>query len=448
MDRPLCLVVLAAGQGSRMKSQLPKVLHKVAGRPMIDHVLAAGAQLNPEKVVVVVGPGMAALEAAVAPHVTALQAERRGTADALKAARDALSAEISSAADVLVLYGDGPLITAETLMDLRDVAREEEADFVWLSFQADDPSGYGRMIHDDSGQLLRIVEEKEASAAQRSVDLCWSGLMLGRADVLFDLLEKVDNDNAKGEYYLTQLVQIANDYQLKVVSTEAPEDEILGVNSRRELAVAEAVMQDRLREAAMDRGATLIDPTTVWLSWDTQLGEDVIVGPNVHFGPRVVVGHDVEIRAFCDLEDCRIDDGARVGPFARLRAGAQLGAGAQVGNFVEIKNAKLGPGAAALHLSFIGDASVGRGSTIGAGSITCNYDGVKKSFTEIGDDVLVGSNSALVAPVKVGDGALIGAGSTITRDVEADALSLARARQEDRPGAAKTHRQARATKQE
>ncbi|MGO1120885.1 bifunctional UDP-N-acetylglucosamine diphosphorylase/glucosamine-1-phosphate N-acetyltransferase GlmU [Rhodovibrionaceae bacterium A322] len=441
MDRPLALVVLAAGQGTRMKSQLPKALHKVAGRPMIDHVLAAGEALNPDKVVVVVGPEMEQLEAAVAPRATAEQTERLGTAHAVLSARDALSSEISSAADVLVLYGDGPLITTETLAEMQAVAQEEDADFVWLSFRADDPYGYGRMIHDDDGQLLKIVEEKDASDAERQEDTCWSGLMLGRGDVLFELLDKVDNNNAKGEYYLTKLVEIANEYGLKVLSTQAPEEEILGVNSRRELAVAEAVMQDRLRDRAMDRGATLTDPTTVWLSWDTQLGEDVVVGPNVQFGPGVSVGHDVEIRAFSHLENCRIDEGAQIGPFARIRGGSDIGKGARVGNFVELKNAKLAKEVTAAHLSFIGDASVGSGSDIGAGTVTCNFDGLTKSQTEVGANVLIGSNSALIAPVSIGDGAVVAAGSTITQSVESDAVALSRSPQAVRPGAAKRRRE-------
>lgn len=444
MTAPLAVVVLAAGKGTRMKSDLPKVLHPIAGRSMIDWVLQAAAPLEPREVVVVVGPDMPAVAQAVAPHRTAVQAEARGTADAVAAAGEALAASLAVGADVLVLYGDGPLIEASTLERMAEARREAEADYVWLGFRPDDPTGYGRLLLDDAGDLVRIVEEKDASAEQRQVGLCWGGLLLARGPALFEQLPRISNDNAKGEYYLTALVELARSGGERSVVVECTADEVVGVNSRAELAAAEALMQARLRGRAMAAGATLLDPSTVFLSWDTRLGRDVTIEPNVFFGPGVVVEDGVEIRAFSHLEGCRLARGAKVGPFARLRPGAELGEGARVGNFVEIKAATLGAGAKVNHLSYIGDAAIGAKANVGAGTITCNYDGFRKSRTEIGAGAFIGSNTALVAPVTIGAGAIVGAGSTVAEDVPDEALALTRAEQTIRPLAARRFRDRRA----
>jgi bifunctional UDP-N-acetylglucosamine pyrophosphorylase/glucosamine-1-phosphate N-acetyltransferase len=429
--RKTAAVILAAGKGTRMKSDLPKVLHPLAGRPMIGHVLESLAGLEPERTLVVVGPGMEAVAAAVAPVPCVVQDEQLGTAHAVAAARGALE---SFAGDVLVLYADTPLITAATLSRLPAARAGTGAPaIVVLGFR---PGGgeYGRLVTGPDGLLEAIVEYRDATNEQRAIPLCNSGVMAVDGRLLFDLLARVGNRNAKGEYYLTDIVGIARSLGHRCAYVEAPAQELLGVNSRAELAAAESALQSRLRSAAMENGATLVDPESVYLSFDTRLGRDTTVGPNVVFGPGVTVGEGAEIRAFCHIERARIGRRAVIGPFARLRPGADIGAEAHVGNFVEIKNSTLGEGAKANHLSYLGDARVGRGSNIGAGTITCNYDGYEKFRTEIGERVFIGSNTALVAPVRVGDGAVVGAGSVITRDVEADALAVARAEQVDRPG--------------
>ncbi|MEX2630626.1 MAG: bifunctional UDP-N-acetylglucosamine diphosphorylase/glucosamine-1-phosphate N-acetyltransferase GlmU [Tistlia sp.] len=443
MTAPLAVVVLAAGKGTRMKSDLPKVLHAVAGRPMIDWVLEAAAALDPRQIVVVVGPDMAELAAAVEPHRTAVQAEQLGTADAVGAARQALADSLEAGADVLVLYGDGPLIEPETLRRMAEARATGRADYVWLGFRPADPTGYGRLLLEADGEVARIVEEQDASDEQRRIDLCWGGLLLARGPALFDQLPRIGNDNAKGEYYLTSLVELARAAGQRSLVVECSAEEVVGVNSRAELAEAEALLQARLRGRAMAGGATLLDPASVHLSWDTRLGRDVVVEPQVFFGPGVVVGDGVRIRAFSHLEGCRIERGATVGPFARLRPGAELGEGARVGNFVEIKAATLGPGAKVNHLSYVGDATVGAGANLGAGTITCNYDGFRKSRTDIGPGAFIGSNTALVAPVSIGAGAIVGAGSTISGEVPDEALALSRAEQTIRPLAARRFRDRR-----
>ena len=426
-------VVLAAGLGTRMKSTLPKVLHPVAGRSMIGHLMDRLAAFGAARTVVVVGPGMARVADAVAPARTAVQDPPLGTGHAVMAAREALK---GFSGDVLVLFGDTPLLTVETMQRMVD-ARRAKADpaVVVLGFRPDDPSEYGRLITGRKGVLNAIVEHRDATAAQRKIGLCNAGIMAIDGKRLFALLDAVGNDNAKGEYYLTDIVAIARKkgWGAMVVETDDP-DEVMGVNSRADLARAEAAMQDRLRAAAMANGATLVDPGAVWLSWDTALGRDVVVGPNVWFGPGVTIGDGVEIRAFCHIEGATIAPGAMVGPFARLRPGANLGRDVHVGNFVEVKEATLEDGAKANHLSYIGDSRVGAGANIGAGTITCNYDGFFKSRTDIGAGAFIGSNTALVAPVKVGDRAIIGAGSVIAKDVAADALAVTRAPQEERAG--------------
>ncbi len=435
------VIILAAGKGTRMKSDLPKVLHALAGRPIVGHVLATLAPLNPARTVAVIGPGMDAVAAAVAPAPTAVQPDQNGTGAAVRVAREALGAVEGT---VLVVFGDTPLIRTKTLEAMVAArAKDPALAVVVLGFRAADPGSYGRLVVGADGALERIVEARDASPEQRTISLCNSGVMAIDGSRLFDLLDQVGCDNAKNEYYLTDIVAIARSFGLKCGYLEAEETELLGINSRAELAAAEAVLQDRLRAAAMENGATLVDPATVWFSHDTALGRDVTVGPNVAFGPGVRVGDNVEIRAFSHIEGAEIETGAVVGPFARLRPGAKIGRDARVGNFVEVKNATLEAGAKANHLSYVGDAQVGAGANIGAGTITCNYDGFAKARTEIGAGAFIGSNTALVAPVKVGEGAIVGAGSTICQDVDAHALALTRAPQESHADWAKAFRASR-----
>ncbi len=437
----VAVVLLAAGKGTRMKSDLPKVLHPLAGQPMIGHALAAAETLDPVSITVVVGPGMEDVAAAVTPHGVVVRGRQRGTGDAVKAAREALSGfgADSNAATVLVLYADTPLISAETLKKMI-AARAEGVAVVALGFRPGDPAEYGRLVLEDAGGLDRIVEFRDAGEAELGIGLCNSGVMAVAANKLFGLLDRVGDDNAKGEFYLTDIVGLARQDGLRCAVVEGDALEVLGINSRADLAAAESVWQNARRRRAMDDGATLSDPASVWFSHDTKLGRDVVIGQQVVFGPGVVVADGAEIKAFCHLEGAEIGPGASVGPFARLRPGTRIEAGARVGNFVEIKNAVLGPGAKANHLAYVGDAEVGAEANIGAGTITCNYDGYMKHRTIIGKGAFIGSNSALVAPVKIGEGAIVGAGSTITRDVPDNALAIARGRQKDMEGAAGEYR--------
>ncbi|HWK43704.1 MAG TPA: bifunctional UDP-N-acetylglucosamine diphosphorylase/glucosamine-1-phosphate N-acetyltransferase GlmU [Stellaceae bacterium] len=431
MTPSLAALVLAAGKGTRMNSDLPKVMHKVAGRSMLAHVLDRLATLQPDRVVVVAGPAMPTVEAAAAGHGLAIQETARGTAHAVAAARDALA---DAAFDtVLVAYGDTPLLGAETLARLVAARREADAAVVVLGMRPDDPSPYGRLLVKPDGSLEAIVEAADATPDQRAIGLVNSGVMAIDGRRLFALIDQIDDHNAKGEFYLTDIVAKARAEGLPCRVVEAPADELVGVNSRADLAAAEAVLQGRLRRAAMAGGATLTEPASVFLSADTVLGRDVTIGPHVIFGPGVVVGDRVEIKGFCHIEGARIAEGAIIGPFARLRPGADLGPDTHIGNFVEIKAARVGAGAKINHLTYIGDAEIGAAANIGAGTITCNYDGFDKHRTVIGAGAFIGSNTALVAPVTVGPGAMIGAGSVITRDVPADALSVSRAVQTDRP---------------
>ncbi len=439
----LAVVVLAAGQGTRLQSAHPKVLHEVAGKAMLDHVLDAAATLAPERIVVVLGPDMEAVAAAARGRggnlQTVVQERRLGTGDAVASARPALTGYLNSGdtGDVLVVFGDTPLLTAETLQTMAATRRAPGAPaLLCVAFRPADTARYGRVVRGPDGTVEKIVEHADASESEREIGLCNGGMLLGDGPVLMSLVAQLGNDNAKGEYYLTDVFALARAAGHRIGVAEADPDEVMGVNSRADLAAAEAVMQTRLRARVMAGGATLVDPTTVWLSADTVLGRDVTVQPNVYFGPGVVIGDGVEIRAFSHLEGATVATGAQVGPFARLRPGAVLGAGARVGNFVEVKNATLGAGAKASHLSYLGDAEIGAEANIGAGTITCNYDGLAKHRTEIGAGVFIGSNTALVAPVTLGAGAIVGAGSTITRDVPADAVAVARGEQKNREGAA------------
>jgi len=439
VDQQFAVVVLAAGLGTRMKSDLPKALHPVGGLAMVGHVLATARSLGAAEIVVVVGPEMAGRARDFAPAKIAVQEERRGTADAVRAAVTVLGAFDG---DVLVAYGDTPLVRPGTYAALL-AARRGGGDpaVAVLGFVPADAADYGRLVVGAGGAVEAIVEARDATAEQREIGLCNSGLMAIDGARLATLLDGIGDDNAKGEFYLTDIVAVARAAGHNCVHIEgADDDELIGVNSRADLAVAEAVFQTRARAEAMAGGATLVDPTTCFLSADTRLGRDVRVEPHVVFGPGVTIGDRVVIRAFCHIEGAAIGDDAAIGPFARIRPGTELGDGVRVGNFVEVKNARLDAGAKASHLSYVGDAEIGAGANIGAGTITCNYDGVGKHRTEIGPGAFIGSNTALVAPVRIGAGAVIGAGSVITQDVEDGSLATTRARlQEVAGGAAKLH---------
>ena len=431
--RPLAAVILAAGKGTRMKSARHKVLHPLAGRPMIEHLLAALGELAPERTVVVVGEGREQLEAALAGRAAfAVQDPQLGTGHAVQQAETELD---GFAGDVLVLYGDVPLVRPATMRALVERLRAADApEAVVLGFEPADALQYGRVIA-TGDRITWMVEHKDADEGQRACRLCNSGLLAARAETLFDLLGRVGNDNAQGEYYLPEIVNIAiaGGHHCAVVVTDDP-DEVAGINSRAELAAAEARWQHARREQAMAGGATLVAPETVFFSWDTSLGRDVTVEPNVVFGPGVEVADGVAIHAFCHLEGAKLESGVSIGPYARLRPGAVLEQGSRVGNFVEVKNAVLGPGAKANHLTYLGDATVGAGANIGAGTITCNYDGYFKHRTEIGPRAFIGSNSALIAPVRIGADAIVGAGSAVSRDVADGELRVVRAEQLVKPG--------------
>ena len=440
--RPLACLILAAGKGTRMKSDLPKVLHPIAGVPMVGHVVAAAESLSPERIVVVVGPGQESVAAAVAPHAACVQRTQLGTADAVKAARDALG---DFPGDVLVMFGDTPLVRAETLARMVE-ARGQAGDpaVVVLGMRPDDPAAYGRLVQGAGGGLERIVEFLDATPEERAIGLCNAGLMAFDGTRLWQIVDAIGNENAKGEYYLTDAVAVARERGFACAVVEGDPAEVEGVNSRAELARLERLLQERLRLAAMVNGATLSDPDTVWLAADTRLGRDVTIGQNVVFGPGVTVEDGVTILPFSHLEGVTVRRSARIGPFARLRPGADIGEEAHIGNFVEVKGSTIGRGSKANHLAYVGDSSVGAGVNIGAGSITCNYDGFLKHRTIIGDGAFIGSNSTLVAPVEIGAGAITGGGSVVTQDVPADALALGRAKQELRSGWAARFRAAKA----
>lgn len=423
-----------------MKSALPKVLHKVAGRSMLGHVLDLASHSDAAKVAVVAGPGMdnvAAEAAAIFPGAAAYtQHDQRGTADAVLAAREAIEAHTG---DVIVLYADTPLIRPETIARIR-AKLDDGVNVAVLGFRAKDPAGYGRLLTSADGELTAIREEKDASDAERKIDLCNSGVMAFRVPHLADLLSRIGNANAKGEYYLTDAVEIARADGLKPAVVECAEDEVLGVNARDQLAEAEAIWQQRARKVFMTSGVTMIAPETVWLSFDTKIANDVKIEPNVFFGPGVTVESGAEIKANCHFEGAVIGANARIGPFARLRPGAKLGEDVHVGNFVEVKNVAMAGGSKANHLAYLGDGTVGAKANIGAGTIFCNYDGFNKSKTEIGEGAFVGSNSSLVAPVKIGAGAYVGSGSVITKNVSDGALALERSEQKEHPGWAEKFR--------
>lgn len=445
---PIAAIILAAGKGTRMKSDIHKVLHPIAGRAMLLHLIDSAAALGAERTVVVTGAGREQVDAAVAPFgiATAFQTEQLGTGHAVQQAEDALA---GFDGDVLILYGDVPLVSTATMHRMVDRLRADDAPaVVVLGFRPAEAGAYGRVVADADGRIERMVEFKDASADERAVTLCNSGLMAVRSRDLFALLNRVDNANAAGEYYLPDIVMLAAKEGRHAVVVEVDADEVAGVNSRSELAEVEARWQQRRRAAAMDEGATLIAPETVWFAYDTVLGRDVVIEPNVFFGPGVTVADAVTVHAFSHIEGAMIGTGAQVGPYARLRPGAVLGARSKVGNFVEVKKAVLGEGAKANHLTYLGDADVGAGANIGAGTITCNYDGFFKYRTTIGAGAFIGSNTALVAPVTVGAGAIVAAGSVVTADVTADALALVRPPQVEKPGWARRFRDMMRAKKE
>jgi bifunctional UDP-N-acetylglucosamine pyrophosphorylase/glucosamine-1-phosphate N-acetyltransferase len=444
MSQPrFAAIVLAAGEGTRMRSARPKVLHEIAGQPMVAHVLGALCPLAPAATVVVVAREAEAVARTVAAScpgcLIATQHPPRGTGDAVRAAGTVLAPRLaadSSIADVVVLFADTPLLQPETLSRLLAARREAGAAIAVAAMRPADPGPYGRLVGDGEGGVSRIVEARDATPEEAAIGLVNGGIMAIDARLVFDLVDRVGNDNAKREFYLTDIVGIASADGRLCRAAELPAQELVGINTRAELAEAEAIMQQRLRARAMENGVTLVAPETVFLSADTRFGQDVVVEPNVVFGPGVSVGDNARIRAFSHLDGAEIGPGAIVGPYARLRPGAVLERDVHVGNFVEIKASRLGAGVKASHLSYLGDSEIGAGSNIGAGTITCNYDGFDKHATKIGAGAFIGSNTALVAPVSVGDGAIVAAGSVVTRDVPADALTIARGKQVDKPGRA------------
>lgn len=432
---PTHLILLAAGEGTRMNSDRPKVLHELAGAPLLAHALASAASLDGRRLVVVGhgGEAVAATARQIDDTVEIVeQNEQLGTAHAVATAAPALE---GARGDTLLLFGDTPFVRPATIAAMGE-ARRSGADFVFLAFEPEDPARYGRIVA-RGDELLRIVEFEDATAEERKIRLCNSGVVLGETEAFLRLAQQVKNENASGEYYLTDIAELARNEGLSVRIVRCPEEETLGINSRRDLARAEAIFQARARRAALDAGVTLQAPDTVHFAFDTVIGRDALVEPNVVFGPNVTVETGARIRAFSHLEGCHIGSGAVVGPFARLRPGTELSNDAKVGNFVEMKNARIGDGAKVNHLSYVGDASVGAGTNIGAGTVTCNYDGVFKHRTEIGEGAFIGSNTMLIAPVSVGDEAMTATGTVVTRDVPAGDLAVARARQENKPGFAR-----------
>lgn len=440
MQRTCLAIILAAGESTRMKSSMSKVLHPVAGRPMIAHVVESLVNASISSAALVLGRDADLVKAAASRDdidlTSFIQTERLGTGHAVLAAKDAIAKGYD---DILVVFGDTPLITAAPLMAARQGLADGN-DVVVIGFETADPTGYGRLIVKD-GQLLAIREQKDASEDEKKITYCNGGLMAINGAKALDLLGRIGNANVKGEYYLTDVVEIVRDLGGKAIAVEAPETELMGCNNRAELAAIDAIWQKRRRHELMVSGVSMIAPETVFLAFDTKLEQDVLIEPNVVFGPGVTVESGAIIHAFSHLEGAHVSAGATVGPYARLRPGANLGPDSKVGNFCEIKKAEIGAGAKVNHLTYIGDAFIGAKTNIGAGTITCNYDGFNKHITRIGANAFIGSNSSLVAPVTVGDGALVASGSVISKDVPHDALAFGRARQEMKQGRAKTLRE-------
>ena len=429
----LLSIILAAGEGTRMRSATPKVLHPVGGLPMVGHVMRTALKSGSTSISVVVGPNHEAVKAEVTRHgpTTRIfsQLERLGTGHAVRQAREAFD---GAAGNVVVLYADNPLVSSATV-DAITSRLDAGADIVVVGYRPADPTNLGRLLTQD-GRLLAIREHRDATEEERKIGLANSGIIGFRAEALRSVIDRIGNKNAKGEYYLTDAVELANGDGRRVEFIEADPGEVMGVDDRTRLAAAEAQFQALRREDFMKAGVTLKDPNSVWFAYDTEIGRDVTIFPNVVFGPGVRIADNVEIRAFCDIEDASIGEGSSIGPFARIRGGAELGQDVHLGNFVEVKKSRIGAGTKAGHLSYLGDAEIGAKTNIGAGTITCNYDGVNKDKTIIGDNVFIGSNASLVAPLTIGDGAYTTSGSVITDNVPPDAVAFGRARQENKPG--------------
>ena len=428
-------IVLAAGKGTRMNSDLPKVLHKVAGRPLITYVIAALEPLELEQCVIVLGPNQGEIEGLVKPAKIVIQTEARGTGDAV---RVALGEFRGFKGTIFVAYGADPLISSATLHRMLDLRRENNPpDIIVLGFETDCPGQYGRLVQDQEGLLERIVEAADVNTIDRTVRLYNGGVMAIDGEKLPGLVENLSSKNSKGEFYLTDIIAVARKSGSRIAVVEAPESETIGVDSRADLARAEFLMQQRLRKVALESGVSMIAPETVFLSYDTVIGRDTVLHPNITFGTGVRIGNGVEIKSFSHIEGAIIENRAVIGPYARLRPGAEIGEGARVGNFVEIKQSTIGSGTKINHLSYVGDAKVGKDTNVGAGTITCNFDGFHKHSTEIGSRVFIGSNSALIAPIEVGDGAIIGAGSTVTTSVPPDGLMVERGQAKQVPDGAR-----------
>ena len=439
---PLAAIILAAGKGTRMKSDLHKVLHPVGGKAMVGYLLDTVTQLKAEQTILVVGAGKEQLYAAYPEAQFVTQTKQLGTGHAAKVALDTMG---DFAGDVIILFGDTPFIPEHIMANMLTAMRTENTGIVVLGFTPENPARYGRLVTGGDGSLERIVEYKDASNEERGIKLCNSGMMVLAGDKARAWLAELRSDNAAGEYYLTDLVALARKDDMKVAVVEAAEEDVMGINSREDLARAETVQQERWRKQALDGGVTMTDPSTVYFNHDTEVAPDVTIEPGVFFGPGVRVESGVTIKAYSHIEGTVIRAGAVIGPFARLRPGTDIGEDAKIGNFVEVKKADIHKGAKVSHLSYIGDATIGEAANIGAGTITCNYDGFLKYKTEIGAGAFIGSNSALVAPVKIGDGAIVGAGSVMTKDVDTDALAIARGKQREVAGFAIKFREEKAT---
>lgn len=430
MTQNLSILILAAGKGSRMKSDLPKVMHKVAGREMLNMVIDEAKLLEPQDIIIVVSEEMADFQEKILnthPEVKisfALQKERKGTAHAVRIGLENLQ---NIGKKCLILYGDTPLISHHTLQNM--LAKLDDFSLCVLGFEEKEENSYGRLVVDENGHLEKIVEFKDANLEEKRITLCNSGVMAIDSAHIHELLSKVKNHNSAAEFYLTDIIAIAGKMDLKCSFIKTASEEVLGVNSRVELAKIELIKQNQLRKKIMDEGTTLLDPSTVYFSFDTKISNDVTIHPQVFFGPKVVIEKNVEVKSFCHIEGAEIKSGAVIGPFARIRPESKIGKNVRIGNFVEIKKSEIATGAKVNHLSYVGDAEIGEESNIGAGTITCNFDGYNKFKTKIGKKVFVGSNSALVAPVEIGDDAVIGAGSVITKNVEKDDLAVTRAKQ-------------------
>ena len=433
-ERKIAVIILAAGKGTRMKSKTSKVLHKLAGRPLIGHLFETLGSLSPHQIITVISSEQSDVAEIASDTTLALQNPPLGTGHAASAALPLL--KDTSCQDVLVVFGDTPFLTVETIKRMLEALKgPSDPAVVVLGFRPSNSMEYGRLVTDSNGQLEKIVEAKDASVGILEIDLCNAGIMAFDGARFADLLSAIDNDNATSEYYLTDVVSIARSRGWNCISIETDDpNEVMGINSRVDLAFAEAILQEKLRKAAMENGVTLTDPETVWFCSDTLIGQDVTVGPNVCFGPGVIVEKNVEIRPFCHIEGAKIQAGAVIGPFARLRPGSQIGKSARIGNFVEIKEAVLEEKVKVNHLSYIGDSFVGAGVNIGAGTITCNYDGFSKYKTEIGEGAFIGSNTSLVAPIKIGKGAITGAGSTLSQNIPENSLAVTRAKAAIKPG--------------